>query len=80
MDYDEILGELGQFSQWHMVMILPLFATMGTAAFGILSFSFTGKKDINIKHCFAIYIMHSDNGNSTIFPNFKDYRQTNFAV
>ena len=44
MDYDEILAELGQFSQWHMVMILPLFATMGTAAFGILSFSFTGRK------------------------------------
>ena len=44
MDYDEILTELGQFSQWHMVMILPLFVTMGTASFGILSFSFTGRK------------------------------------
>ena len=42
MDYDDILQELGQFSRWHFVVTFPLFITMATAAFGILSFSFTG--------------------------------------
>ena len=42
MDYDNILQELGQFSKWHFVVTFPLFITMATAAFGILSFSFTG--------------------------------------
>ena len=42
MDYDEILQEIGQFSKWHFVVTFPLMLAMGTAAFGILSFSFTG--------------------------------------
>ena len=48
MNYDDILEELGQFSRWHFVATFPLFLTMATAALGILSFSFTGKK-IRIK-------------------------------
>ena len=44
MNYDDILEELGQFSRWHFVATFPLFLTMATAALGILSFSFTGKK------------------------------------
>ena len=42
MDYDEILKGVGYFSKWHIfqVFILSTYATF--AAFGILSFSFTG--------------------------------------
>ena len=47
MDYDNILQELGQFSKWHFVVTFPLFITMATAAFGILSFSFTGIIEID---------------------------------
>ena len=51
MDYDEILQEIGHFSKWHFVVTFPLMLVMGTAAFGILSFSFTGMLAIISNRC-----------------------------
>ena len=42
MDYDKILDEVGHFSKWHILQVSLLSTYAIFAAFGILSFSFTG--------------------------------------
>ena len=42
MDYDKILDHIGHFSKWHILQVSLLSICAIFAAFGILSFSFTG--------------------------------------
>ena len=43
MDYDQILEELGQFSNWHCLQCCLLFLFPMTGSFASISFIFSGK-------------------------------------
>ena len=64
MDYDKILDELGHFSKWHMVQVSLLSTYAIFAAFGILSFSFTGLEPEEFR-C-LIPECHEDPSNATV--------------
>ena len=57
MDYDEILDQIGHFSNWHkwQFAILTLYQT--AAVFATLSYSFTGRKMGFYQIIISIYLI-----------------------